>query len=87
MNYTPRALGIPVVGDWNGDGITDIGNWDGVWRIALGSGDGFTLGFGFAFGDTNFHLPLTGDINGDGNDDFQIELAGLHTLTSDDFVL
>jgi hypothetical protein len=30
---------------------------------------------------------ISGDVNGDGKADFQIELSGLHNLTRDDFVL
>jgi len=67
------ATDIPVIGDWNGDGIDEIGlhrnrnflvdyNGNGRWdRIAGGD---MVYAFG-AIGDT----PIVGDWNGDGKDD------------------
>jgi Ca2+-binding RTX toxin-like protein len=40
-----------------------------------------------AAGTANDKTIIEGDINGDGRPDFQIELAGLKTLTSGDFIL
>jgi hypothetical protein len=62
-----QANDIPIVGDWNGDGIDGIGVVRGsTWylRNALSSGVGdITLQYGQA-GDT----PVVGDWNGDGID-------------------
>lgn len=63
--------GIPITGDWNGDGFTNIGQFrKGVWYLDL-NGDGkwkasddkfVPLGsFGYMYG-----TPITGDWNGDG---------------------
>lgn len=61
------ASAIPLLGDWNADGRTDIGTFEsnGSWRFATSTGSAFQadaippLTFG---GDR----PLTGDFNGDG---------------------
>jgi len=63
----------PLVGDWNGDGITDIGTWraamfyldanaNHVWN---GTAGGDSL---ISFGATT-DLPIAGDWNGDGKTD------------------
>ena len=76
---TPRSIvfgladSIPVVGDFNGDGITDIGVFaDGEWFIDLnGNGiwdeDDLWVKLGAA-GD----LPITGDWDGDGKTDIGV---------------
>lgn len=59
--------GIPVIGDWNGDGVPTIGVFDdGVWYLRNSSTVGpATIVFGFGDpGDT----PIVGDWNGDGVD-------------------
>jgi hypothetical protein len=68
---------IPVVGDWNGDGIKNIGVFhDGRWRLDM-DGDGrssdgdVTVDFGQA-GD----LPVVGDFNGDGVDEIGVYRHG-----------
>ena len=64
---------LPIVGDWNGDGKTEIGNYkgNGVWALDY-NGNGIwdnvstdkIINFGIA-GD----IPVTGDWNGDGKDE------------------
>ena len=61
---------LPVTGDWNGDGITDLGVYDSATatfqlRYVGASGVAWLapVGFGVA-GD----LPVVGDWNGDGDD-------------------
>ncbi|RKX45870.1 MAG: hypothetical protein DRP64_04070 [Verrucomicrobia bacterium] len=72
---------IPILGDFNGDGMDDFG----VWRQASGGTHlqltGGTVGSGVmgtggtvggSFGNAAWDYPLIGDINGDGRDDLVI---------------
>jgi serine-aspartate repeat-containing protein C/D/E len=68
---------LPVVGDWNGDGIRSIGVFRaGIWFLDM-DGDGrhtqrdAVIEFG-ADGD----LPVVGDFNGDGIDDLGVFRKG-----------
>jgi len=67
---------VPLVGDFNGDGSTDLG----IWRTSTGGtfikptvgglfGSGATAGGTFQNAAWTFAAPLIGDINGDGRDD------------------
>lgn len=68
----------PLVGDWNGDGKTDLclRNWStGNHWVRLSTGTGFSqpspdnwINWGAAGSSTTF-TPLAGDWNGDGKDD------------------
>jgi hypothetical protein len=77
------ATDVPIVGDWNGDGVTTIGIFrDGAWRLDV-DGDGhwskgdLALEFGQA-GDK----PVIGDWNGDGIDDLGVYRNGAFVLDS-----
>ena len=74
----------PVVGDWNGDGISTVGVFrNGVWKLDT-DGDGRIseadelVEFG-APGD----VPVTGDFDGDGIDDIGVYRQGTWILDSD----
>jgi len=64
---------LPVVGDWNGDGKTEIGNYkgNGVWVLDYDGSyvwDGASVDKVFSFGSST-DKPITGDWNGDGKDE------------------
>jgi SpoIID/LytB domain protein len=60
----PSLGAIPITGDWDGDGDTDIG-WFHDANFSLRSGDGTVLRFRFGRpGD----IPVVGDWDGDGRD-------------------
>jgi len=57
-----NSTDIPVTGDWNGDGYTDIGTWRaGYFYLRHADGSYSTLPFG-----NSTDIPVTGDWNGDG---------------------
>ncbi|QDT68201.1 Serine-aspartate repeat-containing protein D precursor [Planctomycetes bacterium MalM25] len=64
---------IPVSGDWDGDGVTDIGVFiDGDWYLDL-DGDGrWSAGDLWAQLGSENDLPVTGDWDGDGKTDIGI---------------
>ncbi len=73
---------LPVVGDWNGDGVDDVGirrgnlffldlNGNRIWEPGI---DGI-----FAFGSST-DIPVIGDWNGDGTDDFGVRRNNLFFL-------
>ncbi|TWT77035.1 Serine-aspartate repeat-containing protein D precursor [Posidoniimonas polymericola] len=68
-----EADGIPVVGDWNGDGIAEIGVFtDGYWRLDLNGNGVWDRGDLWAKLGTREDLPVTGDWDGDGKTDIGI---------------
>ena len=62
------ATDTPLVGDWNGDGNTDIGVWrSGRFYLRVGLNGGPAT-YEFSFG-LPTDTPLVGDWNGDGRTD------------------
>ena len=67
----------PIVGDWNGDGVTDVGVYsvNRTWQFAVSNAkDRFddTLVSSYNFGETTRGVPYTGDFNGDGVTDIAL---------------
>lgn len=64
---------IPVTGDWNGDGVTDIGVYiDGQWFLDLNGNGRWDEGDLWARLGTQDDLPVTGDWDADGKTDIGI---------------
>jgi hypothetical protein len=70
---------VPVTGDWNGDGTTEIGSYlNGQWRLDFnGNGiwDGPVIDRQYTFG-TAVTKPVTGDWNSDGKTEIGSYLNG-----------
>src|SRR6266545_887262 len=66
--YLGQASDIPVVGDWNGDGLTKVGVFrDGLWILDYngnGQWDGPDIDRAFGLGQPG-DRPVVGDWNGD----------------------
>ena len=74
---SPLTLGwngaIPVVGDWDGSGKTEIGVFsNGTWWLDTSTG---VQTFTFGFGGSNV-FPVVGDWNGDGKTDVGVYCNG-----------
>jgi protocatechuate 3,4-dioxygenase beta subunit len=68
-----RPDAIPIVGDWNGDGITEIGVFvDGNWYLDLNDDGRWDQGDLWAKLGSRDDLPVTGDWDGDGKTDIGI---------------
>jgi hypothetical protein len=72
---------VPVVGDWNGDGIYSIGAFrNGSWHFDVdGDGQWSVLDGTAQFGQKG-DVPLVGDFNGDGVDEIGFFRAGVFYL-------
>jgi peptidoglycan hydrolase-like protein with peptidoglycan-binding domain len=72
---------VPVVGDWNGDGKTEIGVYiDGIWYLDMNGnwqwdGEGVDVRGVFGVGLPNA-IPVIGDWNGDGRSEIGIYSDG-----------
>ncbi|MEZ6091926.1 MAG: VCBS repeat-containing protein, partial [Pirellulaceae bacterium] len=92
--------GIPVVGDFNGDGVDDLATYDnntGIFQFNL-NGDRTTISDQLVFGFSGFNeRPVAGDFNLDGTDDIAMWVPGrdgqlpkesgeFHFLVSDDAI-
>jgi hypothetical protein len=77
-----RSCGdVPVVGDWNGDRISDVGVFGrqpstGVFRERLPDGSKTVVSLG-----SPIDTPVTGDWNGDGQTDLGVWRTTTHTFT------
>ena len=83
------GAGVPVVGDWNGDGYDDVGkqvgsyyrldlDGDGVWEGNAGGDRNLNFAPSFGYG-----IPLVGDWNGDGRDEIGTYLRSTHRFLLD----
>ncbi len=67
----PTTTAVPVSGDFDGDGITDIAVYElatGKWFIRYSSG---ARSVEFSFGDSSM-IPVSGDFDGDGKSDLAV---------------
>ncbi len=71
------AIDVPIVGDWNGDGITTIGVFrNGTWLLDV-DGDGkWSEGDVAAEFGGEGDKPVVGDFNGDGIDEIGVSRDG-----------
>jgi hypothetical protein len=72
---------VPVVGDWNGDRVSDVGVFGrqpaaGVFRKRMPDGTKTAVSLG-----TPIDTPVTGDWNGDGQTDLGVWSTTTHTFT------
>jgi protocatechuate 3,4-dioxygenase beta subunit len=68
-----RANALPVTGDWNGDGVTDLGVFvDGQWFLDLNGNGVWDEGDLWAKLGTEDDLPVAGDWDADGKTDIGI---------------
>lgn len=64
VTFSRSGAGVPLVGDWDGDGRDEPG-WYDAGRVALQAGDGSVTSY--AFGGSG-HVPVVGDWDRDGRD-------------------
>ena len=80
---------IPVTGDFNGDGVTNIGVFSGgLWRLDTDGNGRLTLSDQQLRLGSAGDLPVVGDFNGDGSDELGVFRGGRwHIDTNRDGVL
>ena len=73
---------VPVVGDWNGDGKSEIGVYEnGIWYLDMDGNGIWSAGDkAFAWGFPGTSTPVVGDWNGDGKDEWGVFDNGLWFL-------
>lgn len=73
-SVTSTGSGIPVIGDWNGDGVDKIGLYvNGTWHLDADGDFGFDTQV--EFGESG-DRPVVGDFNGDGTSQLGVFRAG-----------
>ncbi len=86
--YAFGQTGLPVSGDWNLNGITEIGIYNNATHIfrldynGNGIWDGTTIDRQYSFGATG-DLPVSGDWNGDGRTEIGVYRSTTHTFYLD----
>jgi archaellin len=80
FGYGNTAGDIPVIGDWNGDGIDTVGVYrNGVFYLRNTNSNGFA-GIAFSYGNLAGEIPIIGDWNGDGIDTVGVYRNGVFYL-------
>jgi len=80
FGYGNTAGDIPVVGDWNGDGIDTAGVYrNGVFYLRNSNSNGFA-DITFVYGNLAGDIPVVGDWNGDGTDTIGVYRNGVFFL-------
>ncbi|NTV15567.1 MAG: hypothetical protein HGA96_16845, partial [Desulfobulbaceae bacterium] len=82
--YSETDDDLPVVGDWNGDGVAEIGIYrpsDYTWHLDYAGSFRYNATGGQAFGFADC-LPVVGDWNGDGRDKIGVYHDGQWQLDS-----
>lgn len=78
FSYGTKPL-VPLVGDWDGDGIDTPGTYEsGTFKLRNVNAGAATIGFrdvSFTFGDPR-GFPVAGDFDGDGRDDVAVYRNG-----------
>jgi hypothetical protein len=73
----PGGVGVPLLADWNGDGVATPGRYDaGQWFITNAAVDSALWEAKVAFGGEPGDVPVTGQIDKDHKTDFGIFRAG-----------
>lgn len=75
---------LPVTGDWNGDGLTEVGVFrNGYWYLDVNGNRQFDAADAILIYGTSGDLPIVGDWNGDGADEVGVFREGNWFLDTD----